>query len=63
MIEVSVRLMYMIEDINQIDKHRVSLEIQTGSEDEWRVSQEPPVIRGGVYTWVENNQAPCHTHR
>ena len=62
-VEVSMRLMYMVEDINVIDKHRVTLETQSSGEPVWRVTEESPVIRGGVYTWSESNQAPCHDHR
>ena len=63
-IEVSVRLMYMIENIGLIDKHRVSLEIEDDDEGgEWTLAQEAPVIRGGVYSWTEQNHAPCHTHK
>ena len=61
MIEVSVKLMYMIEDISKIDRHRVSLEIKENRK-EWKVLQAQPVIRGGVYTWTEENSAPCSNH-
>ena len=61
MIEVSAKLMYMIEDINNIDRHRVTLEIQENRES-WKVLKEQPVIRGGVYTWTEENSAPCSNH-
>jgi hypothetical protein len=29
----------------------------------WRVIDEQPSIRGGMYTWTESNIAPCKTHQ
>ena len=61
-IEVSAKLMFMVEDIGLIDKKRVTLEL-AGGDGEWVVAGGGPVVRGGVYTWTESNIAPCLSHR
>ena len=62
LIEVSVKLLFMLEDVELVDRHRVSLEVEEG-EAGWRVMSEQPLVRGGVYTWTEENTAPCVDHR
>ena len=61
-IEVSAKLMLMVEDIALIDKKRVTVEV-AGGEGDWVVAGGGPVVRAGLYTWTETNISPCLPHR
>ena len=61
-LEVSAKLMLMVEDIALIDKKRVTVEI-AGGEGDWVVAGGGPVVRAGLYTWTETNISPCLSHR
>ena len=45
-----------------LTKNRVTIEIKSGNSP-WRVIDEHPSIRGGVYTWTGSNVAPCKNHQ
>ena len=61
-IEVSAKLMLMVEDIGLIDKKRVTVEV-AGGDGDWVVAGGGPVVRAGLYTWTETNISPCLSHR
>ena len=61
-IEVSAKLMLMVEDIALIDKKRVTVEV-AGGDGAWVVVGGGPVVRAGLYTWTERNISPCLSHR
>ena len=61
-IEISAKPLLMVEDVNTVDKKRITLEIKADSEP-WKVVVQRPVVRGGVYKWTVSNIAPCKNHQ
>jgi hypothetical protein len=61
-LEISAKPLMMVTDMKRVDKNRVTVEIKT-EERPWRVIDEQPSIRGGVYTWTKYNIPPCKTHQ
>jgi len=60
-IEVEAQPSLMVEDKLSIDKKRITLEIKSGDGD-WKVINNSPSLRGGVYKWTEYNIEPCMNH-
>ena len=58
---ISARPLLMVENIEDVGRSRVSLEIRP-SKGSWRVISEQLQIRGGVYIWIEEGLAPCLVH-
>jgi len=60
-IEIAARPLLMVQDVLSIEKNHVTLEIKSEDED-WKVVNEKPSMRGGVYKWTVSNSEPCINH-
>ena len=60
-LEVVAKPLLMVSGFGPIDKGRVTVEIKSDDEP-WKVVEEHPTVRGGVYTWTVPHVAPCKTH-
>ena len=60
-LEIVAKPSLMVAGYDTIDKDRVTVEIKS-DEDLWKVVEEHPTVRGGVYTWTVPHVSPCKTH-
>jgi len=60
-IEITAQPGRMVEDPNDIDTNRVTVETKAGGGD-WTVVEDQPSVRGGRYKWTVTDVAPCVQH-
>ena len=60
-LEIVAKPLLMVVNNYIVDTNRVTIEIKPDNEP-WRVVEETPNIRGGVFTWTVNNVSPCKNH-
>ena len=60
-IEILAKPLSMLTDLSSIQKGRVTLEIKSGT-GPWKVVERQPIMRGGLYKWIQPNVIPCNKH-
>ena len=61
-IEITAKPYSMVDNVHRIAKGGVSLGIKSGN-GSWTTVDRQPVMRGGLYKWIQPNIIPCNEHQ
>lgn len=61
-IVVSAQILSMVDDVDAVDKSRVTLELKSEVSSSWSVVESGPSVKAGSYVWIIPDLVPCHSH-